>query len=106
MPLISDNQIEHLKQQFKGEELFLVEVEAQQPDADPLQFIFARPDRKTLAAVTKVSSTDPFAGAEVMVKNCLKWGDALLLEDGAVLSAVLPHFEVINKARASTLKKL
>lgn len=88
--------------------LYEVEVAPDNDDENsvPLVFLFTKPDRKTLSAVMKVSQTDPMLSAEIMVKNCLVWGDEKALDDNGIFMAVSEQFEQINTARTATIKNL
>lgn len=99
----TQGEIDALKR--KHGKLFQVDVEPD-GDAPALIFLFREPDRKTMSATVKISQTDPLQAAEIMVKNCLVWGDAKELDNMAVFTAVSAQFEEINKARTATIKNL
>jgi hypothetical protein len=85
--------------------LWVIEVE--NPEGNwPHVFVLKQPDRKTLSAAAKVGHTDPYQAGEIVVKNCLVHGDAALLEDVTIFSAVSAQFEKVNQARAATIKNL
>lgn len=94
------------KHKRKYGEIYLVEVEGREPGDPPLEFLFRRPDRKTMAAAAKFAATDPYMATEIMVKNCLLEGDEKALEEPDVMAAVATQFEEIQKPRAARLKKL
>lgn len=82
-------------------------VEVENPDGRwPHVFVLKQPDRKTLSAAAKVGHSDPFQAGEIVIKNCLVHGDAALLEDMTIFSAVSAQFEKVNQARAATIKNL
>lgn len=101
--LPSDGEIAALK--AKHGKIYQIEVEGEDGEGC-LVFLFRKPDRKTLSATTKLSQSDPVAAAEVMLKNTLVFGDAKHFEDVSIFQALAGHFDIINKARVSTLKNL
>lgn len=96
------DKIEMWKKQYGN--LYLIEVE--NPNGDPHVFVLKQADRRTLSAAAKVGHSDPLQAAEIMIKNALVWGDASLLEDVTIFSAVSQQYEKVNQARAATIKNL
>jgi hypothetical protein len=90
----------------KHGEIYEIEVQPGEIGGETLVFLFKRPDRKTLSATAKIAQSDPVQAAVVMLTNCLVWGEVKHFDDMAVFQSVSSHFEEINKARESTLKKL
>lgn len=103
---LTDDVIRQLKQKH-GDQLYLVEVAPEKEAGEPLQFVFKKPDRRVLSATAAAYNRQDYIGAtEIMAINCCVWGDEDVLRRDDVLAAVAPHFEEINKVRASTLKNL
>lgn len=101
---LTDRVIETLKRQHG--KLHLVEVAGETDDDSPLYFVLRQPDRKVMAAAAKLGHSDPFEAGSIIIRNCLVWGNADLLDDMSVFAAVSEQFERVNKARAASIKNL
>lgn len=105
-PLISEAEIARLKRTH-GDNLFMVEIAG-----DPkyhhqtIQFVFKRPSRKILGAVSKISQNDPVEATYVLLCNCMVFGDKEHLDDTAIFSAVSQQFEKVNAPRIASVKNL
>lgn len=92
------------KYKARHADIYLVEVE--NGEAETLEYLFKSPDRKTMSAAGKIAMTDPVRSMEVLIDNCLLEGDKKQLENSQVFQAVAEQFEVINKPREASIKKL
>lgn len=101
---LTDALVEKLKRQHG--KLYLVEVAAERDGDAPHFFVLKSPDRKIMGAAAKIGHSDPFGAGDLMIRNCLVWGDESLLDDMAVFSALMAEFEKVNQARVATIKNL
>jgi len=101
---LSEDVVVKLKRQHG--KIHLVEVAGEREGDAPLFFVLKSPDRKIMGAAAKIGHSDPFAAGDMMIRNCLVWGDENLLDDMAVFGAVMAEFEKVNQARAATIKNL
>lgn len=82
----------------------VVVSEANEDGTDEV-FIFREPNRAELKAATKMGMNDPLAGSEVIIENCLVFGNRELLEKTGVFLAVSEHLDVIIGKKVSAIKK-
>jgi hypothetical protein len=101
---LTDAVVEKLKR--KHGKLYLVEVAGEREGDAPHYFVLKSPDRKIMGAAAKIGHSDPFGAGDLMIRNCLVWGDESLLDDMGVFSALMAEFEKVNQARAATIKNL
>lgn len=101
---LTDNLVAKLKREHG--KLHLVEVAGETDGDAPHFFVLRQPDRKVMAAAAKVGHTDPFEAGSIIIRNCLVWGDAGLLDNMSIFAAVSEQFERVNKARAASIKNL
>lgn len=101
---LTDAVVAKLKRQHG--KLHLVEVSGEREGDAPHFFVLKSPDRKIMGAAAKIGHSDPFGAGDLMIRNCLVWGDESLLDDMGVFSALMAEFEKVNQARAATIKNL
>lgn len=98
---LTDTQIKKLKAQHG--QLYLVEVEGEEQIH---QFVFKMPSRNVISASAKVIEDDPIQSTEIVLENCIVYGDRKLFEDMSIFQAIGKHLHTIVQSRESTIKKL
>lgn len=95
--------------------LFIVTLEAAHSDNEDIDkedtpqdedFVFRKPDMKTLSATATFEEKDPVRAAQIMFNDCLVWGDKEASNDPERFISISPYLGQLLKTRKVTLGKL
>ena len=95
------SELETLKAQYKH----LNAISVQDEDTE-YTFVFKRPDRVILSAAMQGNGENAIDSAHTLAVNTLVWGDASLLDDALIFTAVAKHLNAMMNSVTSVLKKI
>jgi hypothetical protein len=75
-------------------------------DVDGRTIIVGKPNRQVAGLAMAKSRSNPLSMVEVVLENCMVWGDRSILEDAGALIGLQAHIDDIFQTATVSLKKL